>query len=113
MKHIAWMGLLAVTLFSSVGCCAFDKLFSCRPPCGSHHMQGCGAPACGPMGCEDGACASGGCEAGGNGNGALFPRLHHHHHGQAGGMGATVAYPYYTTRGPRDWFACDPGHPRN
>ena len=25
----------------------------------------------------------------------------------------TVAYPYYTTRGPRDFFACDPGYPRN
>ena len=24
-----------------------------------------------------------------------------------------VAYPYYTTRGPRDYFACNPGYPRN
>lgn len=33
--------------------------------------------------------------------------------GDGGGPAAQVAYPYYTTRGPRDYFANDPGYPSN
>jgi hypothetical protein len=94
MKRMALFGLLLALTVGNAGCCFLG--------CGgrvqrSHHggcmgHRGCngGCPG-GNGGCPGGdACADG-----------------------SGGMPATVTYPYYTTRGPRDFFACNPGHPHN
>ena len=66
-------------------------------------------------GCADGSCGSGGCADGSCGLGSRLlahKRAKHAVDPNAGlvqGAGA-VTYPYYTTRGPRDFLACNPGN---
>lgn len=79
------MALFALLLAMTVG-----NAGCCFLGCGKVHRTGC-------RGCGAGACQGGGGYACDEGAGA----------------GATVTYPYYTTRGPRDFFACNPGHPSN
>ena len=96
---------------------------------------GCADGSCGDSGgCEDGSCAS--CEVGGapvsqpqgamlnylpnGGHGGKFGALHgrssrgpQSHYGSAPGPASgpaapTVTYPYYTTRGPRDFLNPNP-----
>lgn len=61
-----------------------------------------GGPACGILGCRN-------CKNGQN-MGRGFP--HEHQTGPFAGPGGptspTVGYPYYTTRGPRDFLDCNP-----
>ena len=101
MKRMMFALLIATMVGTSSGCCILDRLF-CRP-------------------CAGGACGAGG--GGGHGGGGCStcgPILGHGRHAGGGhgggggedmyagqGMGAT-AYPYYTTRGPRDFLAKNP-----
>lgn len=112
MKRLLMLTLLAVMLANSTGCCVLDRLFCCRrggccDPCGG----GCGpvGGGCGPCGggCYDSGplCPSCGPGGGNGGNGGMY--------GGGGPQSAQVAYPYYTTRGPRDFYANNPGYPRN
>lgn len=96
MKRIMMAGLALVMLLGSVGC-----VNTCRQ-CdggrqsllGGHHGRQ-GDP------CRDGLCnRNGGRGAGGGGAYGA---------GGAGGVGAaTVAYPYYTVRAPRDFLDSNP-----
>jgi hypothetical protein len=109
-----------VTVASSTGCCCFDRLFCCPLWC-----NGCGS--CGnDCGCEeDCGCGSGHGGAmygahGGGGGGCSSCGLasHHPRHTERNDGGEVafdsgpptgqVTYPYYTTRGPRDYLARNP-----
>ena len=103
MKRLLF-GLLAVTSMSlATGCSCVGK----GGPC----ADGCGGPGgCGPGGCA----AGGGC---GQELDPCHPRMRPlmRHHGRNAGdnndygpPSAAIAYPYYTTRGPRDYFDANP-----
>ena len=122
MKRLLLAVTLAALVGSSSGCCLFDRLFghggcaACCGKCGPHpgggyqqYDPGCGAGGCGPGGCAQaggpgggpGDCSPGCARATGGGpmdDGSAF----------AGPPTGAVAYPYYTTRGPRDFLAKSP-----
>jgi hypothetical protein len=130
--------LLAIAVISMAsGCSIMDRLFLLNTDGPySHGHQGacqdgaCETGACGPGGCETGTCGPEGCNE--CADGTCRPRhvgryggLAKHHlspeeraalaasdYGAttpAGPPSGTVAYPYYTTRGPRDFLAkCPP-----
>jgi hypothetical protein len=113
MKRVLF-GLFALASLSlATGCSTVGN-------CGSGCGDGCGSGGCGPGGCGPGG---GGGLLGHHGGGhdeldPCHPRLrplkrHKGRHGgyDAGAYGpptAAVAYPYYTTRGPRDFFEPNP-----
>jgi len=131
MKRLVLATLLATLVGSSSGCCLFDRLFGChqgypvgqRPQCCNSCNSGCNDGGCiMGGGCNSGSCNSPGCTAcagGGCANNNIY--------GQGpgsqlvGGKGkhvplpndgpqtGAVAYPYYTTRGPRDFLSANPG----
>lgn len=106
MKYLAILGLLATLVVGSTGCSMMQKCGLCDGGC----------DACGSGACMDGACANGACW--GNGNGYGDDGCYGDGSGRRGRRNngltsGTVAYPYYTTHGPRDYFACNPGYPRN
>lgn len=76
----------------------------------------CPTGDCGPYGpCGHGGKHPGGGRYGWHGAAHRtpgYPMLHHHHHreyvGPQGPPTAQVAYPYYTTRGPRDFLLDNP-----
>jgi hypothetical protein len=71
---------------------------------------GCGYGNCGPGGCGPGGCGVGGCGVG-DGSGGLCPHAGGYPEYPAFNQGppsAQVAYPYYTTRGPRDFLMANP-----
>jgi len=138
MKRATFALLALVCLAGSSGCCCMDRLFcwGCRGPCaygneGPNYGGGCG---CGGGGCSDcGGYASRSDMSGGGGyadeRGGRMPpeavaaRRHpaqgHPHAYQrrnsggeyefaAGPPTGAVSYPYYTTRGPRDFLARNP-----
>lgn len=78
MKRLLVVVLVATVVSSSTGCLLIDHLFHCRLP-GGH----CGPAACATCGPAYDAAP-------------------------AGPPTAAVTYPYYTTRGPRDFLASDP-----
>ena len=91
MKRYLLLAITVLTLGNSVGCCLLDRVFCARP----RHYSVCPDGACGQRGCRDcGPMASR--RAARN---AYYP----------GEPTGTVAYPYYTNRGPRDFLARDPG----
>ncbi len=131
--------VVASVIATSSGCSIIDRLFLLNTdgPHGHHATQGgacqdgmCPTGQCGPEGCPTGNCQSGNCQDCADGS------CHPKHVGRYGGLakhhlspaekaalagsdyGATqpagppsgaVAYPYYTTRGPRDFLAkCPP-----
>lgn len=129
--------LLAMSVISMAsGCSIIDRLFLLNTDGPYNHRGGgcengaCETGSCGPGGCESGTCGPDGCND--CADGTCRPR----HVGRYGGLakhhlspeeraalaasdyGATepagpptgaVAYPYYTTRGPRDFLAkCPP-----
>jgi len=129
------LAVAAVVLAGTSGCSIMDRLFllNADGPYAHHarHLEGSADGSCPPGGpCEDGSCPTGACEECPNG------MCHAPHTGRYGGLakhhlsaaeraalagsdyGATqpagpptgaVAYPYYTTRGPRDFLAkCPP-----
>jgi len=86
--------------------------------CSTVGKCGSGAGGCGPDGCNvaGGPAGGGYCGADGHEMDPCHPRMrplkrHHGRHGAAGDYGpptAGIAYPYYTTRGPRDFFEANP-----
>ncbi len=127
MRNLLFVALLA-TAALSMGCNGIHKRGGCHGgACGGH--GGCPSGACGGGGghahagceaCGDGRFA-GGAHGNGGGHGGHFgggqgqhgmAGVPHHfsreYLGPQGPSSAQVAYPYYTTRGPRDFFANDP-----
>ncbi|MFM7033831.1 MAG: hypothetical protein ACKOYJ_01355 [Planctomycetia bacterium] len=138
MKRSCGLLLAMLVMSLASGCSIIDRLFLLNTdgPHGHHAQHGncedgaCEMDACGPGGCRTGGCGPDGCNE--CADGTCRPR----HVGRYGGLakhhlspeeraalnasdyGATtpagppsgaVAYPYYTTRGPRDFLAkCPP-----
>jgi hypothetical protein len=126
MKHGLGLALALLVLVGASGCSIIDRLFllNADGPYGHH--------ACGPGGCQHGACESGACHDGACHDGCESGACHTDRYGglarhhlspeeraalEASDYGATtpagpptgtVAYPYYTTRGPRDFLAKKP-----
>lgn len=115
MKSLAMALAAGVLIAGSLGCNGLHKL------CGGGNCgAGCGDGNCGAT-CEDGSCggecSDGSCGGGGHpwlgaGNKA-GARPHRHGElvmdpGPAGPPTGAVTYPYYTTRGPRDYFTNNP-----
>lgn len=100
MKRLVLVILLALSFGSSVDCCGLDGIFS--RPCGPRGRNFCGprregyasADACPRCGLLAGHCRCGLRNA----NAYADP----------GPPSASITYPYYTTRGPRDFFAKSP-----
>jgi hypothetical protein len=130
MKHVFFALAAATLLMTSTGCGICDQMF-CRKPGGG--CNGCDSGGCG--GCGDGACANGGgcancgnanggyadgggCANSGGGQGCLANGCVPHgplprgaggtYVGPEGPPTGAVAYPYYTTRGPRDFLINNP-----
>jgi len=84
--------LLALAIVGSTGCL--------------HHHSRCNS-CNGPIGCRP--CKIG-WQRGGTDYGAHLSHSDYRHDNQTGSgvPGPTVAYPYYTSRGPRDYFANNP-----
>ncbi len=91
------------------------------PRCGCHqgdpsgHCKACGAMGGGQMVDTCQRCGSGDCDASGHCAhcGGLFGHCHGNpgegvNPGPSGDGGGATAYPYYTNRGPRDFFAKNP-----
>ncbi|GAB5405763.1 MAG: hypothetical protein Aurels2KO_39940 [Aureliella sp.] len=91
MKRVLFGLMLAVVACSSTGCKLLEK----------RNCNSCN----GNIGCRP-------CKIGWQRGGTDYQRFLGHNgsqHGQAGGgQVAQVAYPYYTTRGPRDFFIDNP-----
>ena len=131
MKRVLLAAALAVVISSSTGCCALDWMFGhggcagCCGKCGPY--PGCGSQCgpgggcsdgCGPNGCGaggygpagygggGGGCGPGGCGPGGCARRAPGPM--DDGSAFAGPPTGGVTYPYYTTRGPRDFLASNP-----
>ena len=112
MKHGLFAFVAAILLMTSTGCGLCDELFCFHKPWGG--CNGCDGGGCGG-GCGDGAgCANCGGPHGGYADGGL---LHHpplprgaggEYVGPEGPPTGAVAYPYYTTRGPRDFLVNNP-----
>lgn len=105
MKRVMLGLALAVTMSCSTGCEMLQKRGGCNS---------CNSSCNGAVGCRP-------CRLGWQRGGTDYQRLLSHsgsyghatpagHTGGAGGGGATaqVAYPYYTARGPRDFFVNNP-----
>jgi len=122
MKRTLLALVAAVTVAGSTGCCCFDRLF-CHP----FWCNGCNScGSCGDdCGCDDGCgCGAGGGGAmygahqGGGGCSSCGLASHHQRHTERNDGGqiafdsgpptGQVTYPYYTTRGPRDYLAKNP-----
>ena len=104
MKRLMLLAVVAAMLSLNSGCYLLDHIFACHNGCGPAH----GCDSCGD--CCGGGCATGcGVGCGGCGSCGLGG------HGLAGNtsgpddsIGGVVTYPYYTTRGPRDYLAKSP-----
>lgn len=139
MKRLAVIGVLGIVLASSSGCCIIDRIFHCPcgrwrgggcydgcntcAPCGGcvdndcHYGDGmlCKQPYWhdGPI-YEDGPAYAthmprGGCVHCAHGKAGTMPGGYAEVQGPPGPPVGQVAYPYYTTRGPRDFLARNPG----
>ena len=101
MKTLILTVALAVLVGSSSGCCLLDRCFghgrcaACCNKCGPY--PGCGQ-GCGPGGCPAAGCGPAGPSPYGPDGGAAYD----------GPPTGGVTYPYYTTRGPRDFLADNP-----
>jgi hypothetical protein len=108
MKRLMLAATLAALVGSSSGCCLFDRLFghggcaACCGKCGPYPACGGPAPNCPPCGPGGNCDGSPGCaRSGGDGGPADESAF-------AGPPTGGVTYPYYTTRGPRDFLATNP-----
>jgi hypothetical protein len=122
MKRAIFAALAVAVIGSSSGCCLLDRMFSCHN--GLHQWDrakyGGGCETCGDdPGYVDGhgggcrSCGLGGRLAGGGhmGGGGRLAGRHMAGEPVAGPAGpptGAVTYPYYTTRGPRDFLAKNP-----
>lgn len=100
----------------------FDRLGwtqrGCAECVGDQCGGGCGPFGCGPQGCDasgggHGMCGGEGCLQNGLGalldcNGGCHSCGDHNYNFNPGPPTGQVAYPYYTTRGPRDFLTCNP-----
>jgi hypothetical protein len=92
MKRVLGMvGALAL-IVTSIGCSTCDC-----PKCRNFRNAACGPQQCGP-----GMCGPGGGRFGQGGG------LCNHGNMNGGPATPTVVYPYYTTRGPRDFLSSNP-----
>ncbi|HTQ39293.1 MAG TPA: hypothetical protein VMJ32_09705 [Pirellulales bacterium] len=119
MRNILFAMLAAFVVSASSGCCGNHWWGHKCDNCGCGCDQGCGycgqnCGACGPGGCAGGGCAACGCL---DHNSACSPipdcatnraNVDSQLGGPAGPPAAQVTYPYYTVRGPRDFFANNP-----
>ena len=87
MKRVLGLLLAVVVIGASSGCCLIDRMFVTR----RHYPVGASG-ACGQAGCR--SC------------GPVARRGSYETYD--GGSQGTVAYPYYTNRGPRDFLAPNP-----
>ena len=103
MRRALLATLGAAILMISSGCGLGDRMFCFHKPYGG----------CGNGGCADGGCASDGCGDSGcgiAGGHQPIPRgVGGEYVGPQGPPTGAVAYPYYTSRGPRDFL--DPNPP--
>lgn len=99
MKRLLLAVGLATVLGASSGCCLIDRLFHCRP-CGPYDSCGPG-PGFDHGGFGGGGPCMNGCCAGGPPGSSAYA-------GPPGPPTGAVTYPYYTTRGPRDFLAVNP-----
>jgi hypothetical protein len=117
MKRLVLATLIATLVGSSSGCCLFDRLFGChqgypvgqRPQCCNN---GCNTGACNSGGCNKpgcAACANNGVYGQGPGSQLVGGAGKHAPVPNDGPSTGAVAYPYYTTRGPRDFLSANPG----
>ncbi|MCA9197830.1 MAG: hypothetical protein KDA87_09845 [Planctomycetales bacterium] len=112
MKSIFNSLVVASTLAVFTGCSS--------GPAGLLGSGPCAGGSCGSGGCVDGSCGAGaGSGTGSQQGGPLGAMLGKHHVGSQSHMGdqpgpafgpsaPTVTYPYYTTRGPRDFLNPNP-----
>jgi hypothetical protein len=128
--------LALVAVGGSSGCSIIDRLFLANVdgPYANHNQAGGHCEQCGGHGhCEDGACVEGSCPPGGTcdhcetgpaplkgrygglakhgmtaAEAAALEAAGDGQIGPAGPPSGAVAYPYYTTRGPRDFLARRP-----
>lgn len=116
MKSVlGWIGALALVLASvdvaqcgSPGACGQPGCNQCNPGFFSRLFGGlCFADDCGP-GCRNGHCGHGGGHFGGGPGGAGGGHFGHGGAYAGGPPTPTVVYPYYTTRGPRDFLDPNP-----
>jgi hypothetical protein len=111
MKRLMFLAVVAAMLSFNSGCYLLDHIFSCHHGCGTWHGGSTDCDSCG--GCDtcghdncDGGCATGGCgSCGGSGCASCGGG---YANGPDDSMGGIVSYPYYTTRGPRDYLAKSP-----
>ena len=112
MKRAIFAALVVAVIGSSSGCCLMDRMFSCHH--GLHRWDrtkyGCDACGDGRLLGDGGGCRTCGLGMGGGLGGRIAGR---HIAGEpvagpAGPPTAAVTYPYYTTRGPRDFLAKNP-----
>lgn len=125
MKRLLLAAITGLVLCSGSGCCLLDRLFCCQrgypppycsgPGCGDCGPADCGCASNGPV--DDGYGAPGPMHAagwrrsrgGGPGYGGPSYGGPAPGYGAYGGpAGGQVAYPYYTTRGPRDFLSPNP-----
>ncbi len=91
--------LLAFVTMASIGCQTHSNLAKHCGPGGHGQYAACGAQGCGVPGC------------GVRNSADYVPQIPHNYAQQvepAGPPTGTYAYPYYTTRGPRDFFLDNP-----
>jgi len=137
MKQTSGLLLVVAVIGMSSGCSIIDRLFLANFDGPYAHQAGhaggrgqngaCQDGACQDGACQDGACQDGACQEcqgascqphgkyGGLAKHRLTPQekaaLAASNYGQTGPAGPPtggVAYPYYTTRGPRDFLAKNP-----
>lgn len=129
MRNFYLAALAALTLSAGSGCCLLDHFcghncgkggpYNNCAACDNCAEEGCSycGPHCGACGCcgDQCSCPPGACGPDGCGHCALFPHHHMKHAanaaqlgGPAGPPAAQVTYPYYTTRGPRDFLNPNP-----
>ncbi|MEX0937442.1 MAG: hypothetical protein WDZ59_06245 [Pirellulales bacterium] len=109
MRRASYAMAVLVAMIGGTGCCPLKHYLVHGGDCGACVDCGGGAHL-GGAGCTE--CAGGLAGAHGDGSGG-HPLLHHHGPpatlGQQGGPpSGTVSYPYYTTRGPRDFLQKNP-----
>lgn len=104
MKRLLLAALVATLIGSGSGCCLLDRMFWCTREY-PVNLRRCGpncGPRCGLLGMGGGLLAKLEAEKAAR-NAARNASM------SGGPQTGAVAYPYYTTRGPRDFLANNPG----
>jgi hypothetical protein len=103
MKRLVLVAAFASVLTSSSGCCLLDRIFCCRntscPYGDGGSCGGCSSCAGGRGYAGGGRAMPPGCDVASAESNAMYA---------GGAPTGQTAYPYYTTRGPRDFLASNP-----